>query len=156
MKIPCLRKAWNYAKIILTSNLSVDSKACWQECDCNGGSNDIETLEPQVTLDFQSHSLKDIWCSPKKLNWLDWTPRQIKHLMSSVLIWKLLTVALFLAILVIPWVMMMVVRGAGSGDLFTKVMGRLLRVGEPLWKRPPTRLTHPAEIISSELQMSPE
>ena len=37
-------------------------------------------------------------------------------------------VALFLVILV----MMLVVRGAGSGDLFTKVMGRLLRVGEPL------------------------
>ena len=28
----------------------MDSKACWQECDCNGGSNDIETLESQVTL----------------------------------------------------------------------------------------------------------
>ena len=37
-------------------------------------------------------------------------------------------VAFFLVILV----MMMVVRGAGSGDLFTKVMGRLPRVGEPL------------------------
>ena len=41
-------------------------------------------------------------------------------------------VAFFLALLVIPRVMVMVVRGAGSGDLFTKVMGRLLRVGEPL------------------------
>ena len=37
-------------------------------------------------------------------------------------------VALFL----VKLVMMMVVRGAGSGDLFTKVMRRLLRVGEPL------------------------
>ena len=41
-------------------------------------------------------------------------------------------VAIFLVILVIPRVTMMVVRGAGSGDLFSKVMGRLLRVGEPL------------------------